>query len=258
MGVSKKTSMELSELVNGDVLVVTRDGVEYTVQVDAMTVLMLKHLIGVLGGGVISGTGGTVGEAGDSAYEVAVLNGFVGTEVQWLASLIGATGPAGPQGVQGLTGPQGPIGLTGPAGATGPQGAPGTNGADGASAYEVAVAGGFVGNEAAWLASLIGPQGPQGVKGDTGDTGPQGIQGPQGPQGIQGIQGETGLTGATGATGPQGPAGVDLTVSASTTGYQVSTTGSEARPTTYGLVIWVGATQPTNAGANDIWIDTTP
>ncbi|MEE1261480.1 hypothetical protein [Ruminococcus sp.] len=41
---------------------------------------------------------------GKSAYEVAVDNGFVGTEAQWLASLQGAQGPAG------ASGPQGPAG----------------------------------------------------------------------------------------------------------------------------------------------------
>lgn len=68
-------------------------------------------------------------------------------------------------------GPKGDTGDTGPAGA------------DGDSAYEIAVAGGFVGTEAEWLASLVGPQGPQGL---------QGIQGEQGPQGEQGIQGPAG------------------------------------------------------------------
>ena len=34
-----------------------------------------------------------------------------------------------------------------------------TNGADGASAYDIAVANGFAGNEAAWLASLVGATG---------------------------------------------------------------------------------------------------
>jgi len=38
-------------------------------------------------------------------------------------------------------------------------------GVQGASAYEVAVANGFVGTEAQWLASLAGPQGPQGTAG---------------------------------------------------------------------------------------------
>ena len=56
-------------------------------------------------------------------------------------------------------------------GPEGPAGPAGAQGADGASAYEVAVANGFVGTEAAWLASLEGPEGP---------TGPQGEQGPPG------------------------------------------------------------------------------
>ena len=48
------------------------------------------------------------------------------------------------------------------------QGATGADGADGLSAYQVAVAAGFVGNEAAWLASLVGSQGPQGPTGPSG------------------------------------------------------------------------------------------
>ncbi len=56
----------------------------------------------------------------------------------------------------------------GPAGPRGDPGTPGSNGNDGddgKSAYEVAVENGFVGDEAAWLASL---------KGDRGDPGPAG------------------------------------------------------------------------------------
>lgn len=41
---------------------------------------------------------------GKSAYEVAVDNGFVGTEAQWLASLQGPQGPAGADGQQGPAG----------------------------------------------------------------------------------------------------------------------------------------------------------
>ena len=80
-------------------------------------------------------------------------------------------------------------------------------GTAGASAYEVAVENGFVGTEAEWLLSLVGPTGAKGDTGDTGATGATGPEGPQGPQGIQGIQGIQGETGATGATGPQGPQG---------------------------------------------------
>lgn len=44
---------------------------------------------------------GIPGPAGLSAYQVAVSNGFSGTEAQWLASF-GATGPAGPAGAVGV------------------------------------------------------------------------------------------------------------------------------------------------------------
>lgn len=53
---------------------------------------------------------------GDSAYEVAVANGFVGTETEWLASLVGDTGATGPQGSPG---PQGSAGVQGPEGPPG-------------------------------------------------------------------------------------------------------------------------------------------
>ena len=84
------------------------------------------------------------GVEGDSAYEVAVNNGFVGTEPEWLASLEGAPGTNGTNG---------------------------TNGAAGASAYQVAVNNGFVGNEAAWLASLEGADGTNGTNGTDGADG---------------------------------------------------------------------------------------
>ncbi|WP_142783343.1 hypothetical protein [Changchengzhania lutea] len=48
----------------------------------------------------------------------------------------------------------------------------GAAGADGDSAYEVAVANGYVGDEATWLASLVGPEGPQGPSGGGGSTNP--------------------------------------------------------------------------------------
>lgn len=58
---------------------------------------------------VSKGPKGDPGEAGDaqegdSAYQVAVNNGFVGTEVAWLASLVGEAGEAG---AAGATGPAG-------------------------------------------------------------------------------------------------------------------------------------------------------
>lgn len=44
---------------------------------------------------------------GFSAYEIAVQNGFVGTEVEWLASLVGPQGPAGADGADGAPGEDG-------------------------------------------------------------------------------------------------------------------------------------------------------
>ena len=52
----------------------------------------------------------------------------------------------------------------------------GTPGPPGASAYEVAVEEGFVGDEAAWLASLDGPQGDPGTPGTPGDPGDSAYQ----------------------------------------------------------------------------------
>lgn len=83
----------------------------------------------------------------------------------------GERGPIGPQGPQGLTGPQGlrgetgQQGLQGIQGPVGPQGLQGERGQDGKSAYEIAVANGFVGNQAQWLWSLRGGDGARGRDG---------------------------------------------------------------------------------------------
>lgn len=157
-----------------------------------------------------TGPTGSQGPQGDSAYTVAVNGGFVGTEAQWLASLIGAQGP---QGIQGIQGPQGPQGIQGETGIQGPAGAAGTSISFKGSvanpgllsssnnafndAYVVDSDGDlYVWNGSAWfdVGQIVGPQGPQGIQGIQG---PEGPQGPQGIQGIQGIQGETGPAGTT-------------------------------------------------------------
>ena len=88
------------------------------------------------------------GPRGYSAYQVAVQNGFVGTEDEWLESLVG---PGGKSAYQ-LAADQGYEGTL-------PEWLASLHGADGDSAYEVAVQEGFVGTKAQWLASLVGPQG---------------------------------------------------------------------------------------------------
>ena len=154
-----------------------------------------------------------------TAYGVAVAHGFTGTEEEWLASLVGPTGPAG-TGIETL----------------------GTY--DTLEALQEAVQNPNVGDSyyvgtvppyhlVTWLnvdgepqwfdyGPLVGEQGPtgptgpigntgaqgeQGPIGPTGPTGPQGATGPQGPQGQASmVPGPTGPTGAQGPTGPQGEA----------------------------------------------------
>jgi hypothetical protein len=50
------------------------------------------------------GPAGSNGTNGQSAYEIAVTNGYIGTEAQWLTSLQGATGATGPAGANGQGG----------------------------------------------------------------------------------------------------------------------------------------------------------
>lgn len=110
--------------------------------------------------------GGGSGADGKSAYEIAVDHGFSGTEAEWLASLNGKDGTAGAKGDKGDQGEPGAKGDQGEPGAKGDQGEPGAKGDkgdkgddgakgdDGRSAYDIAVAQGFSGTEAEWLASL--------------------------------------------------------------------------------------------------------
>ena len=105
---------------------------------------------------------------------------------------MGPIGPAGQQGLQGLTGATGPQGTQGPIGETGPAGSTGQ------SAYQSAVAAGFVGTEVAWLLSLVGATGAQGPQGNVGATGPSGSTGATG-RGIASVVRTSG-TGAPGTT----------------------------------------------------------
>ena len=53
------------------------------------------------------------GETGQSAYELAVEGGFIGTEVQWIESLQGTDGTNGEVGAVGAKGERGEIGVSG-------------------------------------------------------------------------------------------------------------------------------------------------
>ena len=174
------------------------------------------------------GPQGAAGQNGLSAYEIAVQNGYTGTESQWLSTAIvgpqgpqgiagpqgpagtngidGATGPQGIQGIQGSTGAAGPQGIQGPQGiagtngtngvdgAQGPAGQNGINGQDGLSAYQIWLNAGNTGTEAQFLTSLEGATGQQGIQGLTGPNGPQGPAGANGINGTDGTNGTNGLS----------------------------------------------------------------
>lgn len=101
------------------------------------------------------GPAGQQGEQGLSAYQVAVQNGFLGTEDEWLESLRGPKGDRGPKGAKGDKGDPGETRIIYSGGLSGGGGEP-------------------------------GPEGPAGPQGPAGDPGPEGPQGPPGPQGDPG------------------------------------------------------------------------
>ena len=129
---------------------------------------------------------GKDGADGKSAYQIAVDNGYPGTEQAWLASLKGDkgdTGEPGAAGEKGEPGEKGDTGAAGKDGRDGTDGAAGRDGVNGASAYEIAVQHGYSGSETAWLESL---NGADGAKGDTGATGAKGEKGDKGDPGKDG------------------------------------------------------------------------
>ena len=94
--------------------------------------------------GQIDALPGGGGADGKSAYDIAVDNGYTGSQSQWLASLKGDkgdVGATGAQGAQGVKGDKGDVGATG---------------AQGKSAYEVAVDNGYNGTAQDWLTSQSG------------------------------------------------------------------------------------------------------
>ena len=114
---------------------------------------------GLAGSTGAAGSNGTNGNNGQSAYQLAVTNGYIGTEAQWLTSLQGAVGTVGSAG---------------------------NNGNNGQSAYQLAVTNGYVGTEAQWLTSLKGATGSTGAAGSQGIPGTNGTAGATGPQGAVG------------------------------------------------------------------------
>lgn len=111
---------------------------------------------------------GDKGDNGASAYEVAVNNGFGGTEQDWLLSLKGKDGKDGKNGEKGEKGDKGAKGDTG------------ARGADGA-------------------------KGETGAKGDKGDTGAPFTFDMFTPEQLEALKGEKGEKGDTGEAGASKP-----------------------------------------------------
>lgn len=104
------------------------------------------------------GDTGSRGAAGKSAYEIAVQNGYDGTETDWLESL---------KGQKGDTGEPGATGAKGDPGEKGDQGVPG----------------------------IPGEKGERGEKGEKGDAGAPGKDGVNGKDGTNGVDGKNGTDG---------------------------------------------------------------
>lgn len=190
----KKLDEKAAGLQNG------KDGFSPKVKAEQMesgVVITIVDADGETSATLHNGANGEKGTDGKSAYQIAVEQGYQGSESDWLSSLKGEKGDKGN---------------------TGAKGNPGQDGAEGKSAYAIAVEHGYEGSESDWLLSLKGEKGDAGERGEKGDTGLQGErgekgdtgqQGEQGPKGEKGDPGDRGLQGIPGEKGEKGDAGAD-------------------------------------------------
>lgn len=150
----------------------------------------IRGIQGVQG---LSGADGQDGEKGDTgatgadgmgAFEIAQLNGFTGTEEEWLESLKGKTAyeVAVDDGFTGTV-EEWLDSLNGDSGykVAVDNGFVGTEAEwleslKGKDAYAIALEEGFTGTKEEWLESLKGAKGDQGEKGDTGEAGADGVK----------------------------------------------------------------------------------
>ena len=125
----------------------------------------------------------SAGQNGKSAYEIAVENGFEGTEQEWLESLKGEPGEPGTSGSDGQNGAAGQDGV-------------GVKDAEINDKGELVIT--LTNGQVLNLGVVVGAdgeQGPEGPQGEPGEDGEDGVQGPAGPQGPQGEPGEDGEDG---------------------------------------------------------------
>lgn len=160
----KKLDEKAAGLQNG------KDGFSPKVKAEQMksgVVITIVDADGETSATLHNGADGEKGTDGKSAYQIAVEQGYQGSESDWLSSLKGDKGEKGN---------------------TGAKGNPGQDGAGGKSAYAIAVEHGYEDSEEKWLLSL------KGEKGDPGDRGLQGVPGEKGEKGDAGVAGKDGFS----------------------------------------------------------------
>lgn len=146
----KKLDEKAAGLQNG------KDGFSPKVKTEQMefgVVITIVDADGETSAMLHNGANGEKGTDGKSAYQIAVEQGYQGSESDWLSSLKGDKGN------------------------TGAKGNPGQDGADGKSAYAIAVEHGYEDSEEKWLLSLKGEKGDTGERGEKGDAGVAGKDG---------------------------------------------------------------------------------
>ena len=170
----KKLDEKAAGLQNG------KDGFSPKVKAEQMesgVVITIVDAEGETSATLHNGANGEKGTDGKSAYQIAVEQGYQGSESDWLSSLKGDKGEKGN---------------------TGAKGNPGQDGTDGKSAYAIAVEHGYEDSEDKWLLSLKGEKGDTGERGEKGDTGDRGLQGVPGEKGEKGDAGVAGKDGTDG------------------------------------------------------------
>ena len=146
----KKLDEKAAGLQNG------KDGFSPKVKAEQMksgVVITIVDADGETSATLHNGANGEKGTDGKSAYQIAVEQGYQGSESDWLSSLKGDKGN------------------------TRAKGNPGQDGADGKSAYAIAVEHGYEDSEEKWLLSLKGEKGDTGERGEKGDAGVDGKDG---------------------------------------------------------------------------------
>ena len=149
----KKLDEKAAGLQNG------KDGFSPKVKAEQMesgVVITIVDADGETSATLHNGANGEKGSDGKSAYQIAVEQGYQGSESDWLSSLKGDKGEKGN---------------------TGAKGNPGQDGAEGKSAYAIAVEHGYEDSEEKWLLSLKGEKGDTGERGEKGDAGVDGKDG---------------------------------------------------------------------------------